>query len=124
MILCEKKSKKLRIAKAIPKIYKIMQIKPLHPSLIIFSSVSWILPRASCGIWQSLLRRPSLTSSLRDLPNMSDSQILSGSSSNSLRRYFISSSDWLSVPTTGATSVSISAFKRCIDGAEAESLTP
>ena len=45
-----------------------MQIKPLQPSLIMRSMVSCILSRASAGIRYSLLRRPSLTSSCRDLP--------------------------------------------------------
>ena len=49
--------------------------------------------RASVGILNSLLCKPSFTSSCRDFPKMFDSQILEGFSSNSCKRYFTSSSD-------------------------------
>ena len=42
---------------------RIKQIRPLHPSLMTRSSVSWSFMRASTGILNSLLCSPSLTSS-------------------------------------------------------------
>ena len=44
-------------------IYKIIQIRPLLPSLMIFSSVSPILVREASGICSSFACKPSLTSS-------------------------------------------------------------
>ena len=41
-----------------------------------------------------------------------------------MANYFNNSSDWLSVPTTGATSVSMQVFSICIDGADADRRTP
>ena len=43
--------------------YKIMQIRPLLPSLMIFSKVSPILVREASGICASFACKPSLTSS-------------------------------------------------------------
>lgn len=91
-----------------------MQIRPPLPSLIILESVSCSFCLASSGILSSFVCSPSFTSSFKDLPNMLLCHILVGSSSNSLSRYLTSSSDCFSVPTTGLTSVSISARIRCI----------
>ena len=95
-------------------IYKIMQIKPPLPSLMILDRVSCNFCLASSGILSSFVCNPSLTNSLSDLPKMLLCQIFMGSSSNSLSRYFTKSSDCFSVPTTGLTSVSISALIKCI----------
>ena len=81
---------------------------------MIFDSVSCNFCLASSGILSSFACKPSFTSSLRDLPKMLLCHILMGSSSNSLSRYFTKSSDCFSVPTTGLTSVSISALIKCI----------
>ena len=94
--------------------YRIIQIRPLQPSLMIRSMVSCSLMRASPGIRLSLLCSPSLTSSCRLLPKMFDCQIFSGESSNSLSRYMTRSSDCFSLPTMGATSVVMSARIRCV----------
>ena len=50
--------------------YKIIQIKPLQPSLITLSIVSLNLFRASSGILYSLLSSPSLTKELSGLPKI------------------------------------------------------
>ncbi len=91
-----------------------MQISPPLPSLMILDRVSCSFCLASSGILSSLVCNPSLTNSLRDFPNILLCHIFIGSSSNSLRRYFTRSSDCFSVPTTGLTSVSISALIRCM----------
>ena len=91
-----------------------IQISPPEPSLMIFESVSCSFWRASSGILSSLVCRPSFTSSFKDLPNILLCHILIGSSSNSLSRYLTKSSDCFSVPTTGLTSVSMSALIKCI----------
>ena len=52
--------------------YRIIQIRPLQPSLMIRSMVSCSLMRASPGIRLSLLCSPSLTSSCKLLPKMFD----------------------------------------------------
>ena len=62
----------------VPVLHKIMQIRPLQPSLMMRSMVSRTLPRASVGIRYSLLCSPSLTSSCSDLPKIFDSQISDG----------------------------------------------
>ena len=95
-------------------LYNIIQISPPEPSFMIFERVSCSFCLASSGILSSLVCNPSFTSSFSDLPKMLLCQILIGSSSNSLSRYFTKSSDCFSVPTTGLTSVSISARIRCI----------
>ena len=59
-------------------LHRIMQIRPLQPSLMMRSMVSRTLPRASVGIRYSLLCSPSLTSSCSDLPKIFDSQISDG----------------------------------------------
>lgn len=94
--------------------YKIMQISPPLPSLMILDRVSCNFCLASSGILSSLVCRPSFISSFKDLPKILLCHIFIGSSSNSLRRYFTRSSDCFSVPTTGLTSVSISARIRCM----------
>ena len=94
--------------------YSIIQISPPLPSFMIFERVSCSFWRASSGILSSFVWSPSFTSSFKDLPKILLCQILIGSSSNSLSRYFTKSSDCFSVPTTGLTSVSISARIRCI----------
>ena len=66
--------------------YRIRQISPLQPSLIILLMVSCNLSLASCGIRLNLVCRPSFTSSCRDFPKILDSQIFVGSSSNSSSR--------------------------------------
>ena len=66
--------------------YRIIHIRPLQPSFIIFSMVSPIFALASDGILYNLLCSPSLTSSCTDLPKILLSQIFSGFSSNSFKR--------------------------------------
>ena len=99
-------------------------MSPLQPSFIIFSMVSVSFRLASAGIRYSLLCRLSLTSSLSDLPNISELQIFTGSSSNCLSRYRTKSSDCYSLPTRGVTSAQVSIFIICTEGADALSLTP
>ena len=94
--------------------YKIIQISPPEPSLIMRVSVSCSFFWASSGILPSLPRRPSFTSSCSDFPKMLDCHIFFGSVSNSLSRYDTSSSDCFSEPTIGLTSVSMSARIICI----------
>ena len=104
--------------------YRMMQISPELPSLMMRSKVSRSFPRAASGIWLSLLDSPSLTSSCRDFPKILDSQIFDSSPSNSCSRYSTSSSDCFSLPTVGEIVVLISAFIIWMDGADAVSLTP
>ena len=54
---------KITIRNIILDFYKMMQMRPLQPSFMMRSMVSWSLMRASAGIRLSLLCRPSFTSS-------------------------------------------------------------
>ena len=102
--------------------YNIIQINPPLPSLIIFCSVSCSLYCASPLILYSLLCSPSLTSSCSDLPNIFDSHIFFGFSSNSFNKSCINSSDCFSVPTIGDTTVSMSARIICMISSKPKSL--
>ena len=104
-------------------LYNIIHISPPEPSLMIFERVSCSFCLASSGILSSFVCSPSFTSSFKDFPKMLLCQILIGSSSNSLSRYFTKSSDCFSVPTTGLTSVSISARIKCITRYKPKCLT-
>ena len=99
-----------------------MQISPPLPSLMIFCRVSRSLYLASSGILDSLLWRPSFTSSWSDLPKIFVSHMDFGFSSNSFRRKCTSSSDCFSVPTIGETSVSMSARIICMISSKPKSL--
>ena len=63
--------------------YRMMQISPPEPSLMMRWSVSWSLARASSGMRLSLPFKSSLTSSWKDLPKMLDCQMALVSPSNS-----------------------------------------
>ena len=66
-----------------PVFHKMMQISPPEPSLIMRSSVSRSLARASSGMRLILAFRSSFTSSWRDFPKMLACQILLASPSYS-----------------------------------------
>ena len=63
--------------------YKIIQMSPPLPSLIMRVRVSWSFFRASSGIRFSFACKSSLTSSWKLRPKMLDCQILLVSPSNS-----------------------------------------
>ena len=63
--------------------YRIMQISPPLPSLMMRVRVSWSFFRASSGMRFSFVCRSSLTSSWKLRPKMLDCQILLVSPSNS-----------------------------------------
>ena len=69
-----------------PYLYKMIQIKPPLPSLMIRVRVSWSFFRASSGIRLSFACRSSLTSSWKLRPKILDCQILLVSPSNSWSR--------------------------------------
>ena len=66
-----------------PSFYRMMQISPPEPSLMMRWSVSWSLARASSGMRLSLPFKSSLTSSWKDLPKILDCQMALVSPSNS-----------------------------------------